>query len=58
MMAVFDGQCWAIVFYCSFDGYVRLCSDTSETVDEAVPLPQLGTVCWLCFDDQSRVLGG
>ena len=55
MMAVFDGQCWAIVLYCSFDGYVRLCSDISETIDEAVPLPQLGIVCWLCFDDQSRV---
>ena len=54
MMAVFDGQCWAIVFIV-LNGYVRLCSDISETIDEAIPLPQLGVVYWLCFDDQSRV---
>ena len=40
----------------------RLCcafadSDVSETIDEAVPLPQLGVLCWLRFDDQSQDLG-
>ena len=28
-----------------------------DVIDETVPLPQLGIVCWLCFDDQFRVQG-
>ena len=40
----------------------RLCcafadSDVSETIDEAVPLPQLGVVCGLRLDDQFQGLG-
>ena len=55
---------WGFLFNQSFYGYMmmsRFCcaftdSDVSETIDEAVPLPQLGAVCWLRFDDQFQGL--